>query len=153
MDVTGVVRTSADGRGQLASAIVSAREQLGVTQEEFAAHAGLSLKTVQRVELGRVTPTAKTFNGLDRGAKWSPGRARRLYDGIADVSVEDGSPVSGGSASPSAARQRILALTDVQLAERIVEIAEVQGVEAAGEYLAKVREIRQDAERAAAQRS
>lgn len=154
MNVTGVVRTPAEGRARLASEIVSVREQLRLTQEEFAARASLSLKTIQRVELGRVTPTTKTFNGLDQGASWPPGTARGFYGSSARLAGDSGRHVDGNGAAPSsAARQRVLALTDVQLAERIVEIAEVQGIEAAGAYLAKVREIRQEEEQAAAQRS
>lgn len=154
MNVTGVVRTPAEGRARLGSAIVAFREQVGLTQEEFAALCNLSLKTIQRIELGRVTPTTKTYNGLDHGAGWSPGTARGFYDSGARSAEDPSRHADGNGGAPSsAARQRILALTDVQLAERVVEIAEVQGVERAGEYLAKVREIRQEADRAAAQRS
>lgn len=133
---------------RLAAAARDARERAGLTQEEFAERGGLTSRTIIRLESAVAEPRAKTLHGLDRAADWPPGTARAILDGTT-AAPEPPPEIS----ETSAARQRILALTDVQLAERIVEIAEVQGVTAAGEYLAKVREIRQDAERGAAQRS
>lgn len=133
---------------RLAAAARTARERAGLTQEEFAERGGLTSRTIIRLEAAVAEPRAKTLHGLDRAAGWPLGTARAVLDGTAvapDSSAE--------SHEGSVARQRIAALTDVELAERIVEIAEVQGVEAAGAYLAKVREIRQDAERAAGPRS
>lgn len=64
---------------RLAQAVLARREELGLTQEEFAERAGLALKTIQRVELGQVVPRTKTFRGLDDGAAWSSGSARAVF--------------------------------------------------------------------------
>lgn len=66
---------------RLSSAVQTVRERLDVTQEEFAVLCGLSLMTIQRVELGKVKPRAKTFGGLDKGAGWSEGTARSILEG------------------------------------------------------------------------
>jgi len=82
----GVVRSPspavAAARERLAIGVIAARERLDQTQEEFAEQAGegLSLKTLQRVERRRVKPTIKTFNALDRAARWVPASARLLYE-------------------------------------------------------------------------
>lgn len=133
---------------RLAAAARTARERAGLTQEEFAERGGLTSRTIIRLESAVAEPRAKTLHGLDRAAGWPMGTARGILDG---TGATPEAPADNPEAS--GARQRILALTDVQLAERIVEIAEVESVEAAGRYLAKVREIRREAERGAAQRS
>lgn len=75
---------------RLAAAVVAARERLRVTQEEFAALAGLSLTTIQRIEQMRITPRTKTFSGLDQGAGWVPGSARGVFrDGREPVIADD----------------------------------------------------------------
>ena len=51
-----------------------------MTQDEFAKACGLGIVTIQRVEKGTVTPRAKTFAGLDRGAQWPEGTARAVYE-------------------------------------------------------------------------
>lgn len=65
---------------RLAEGVITARERLRVTQEEFADLAGLSVSTVRRVEQEDLnSPRTKTFAGLDRGAGWVPGSARALF--------------------------------------------------------------------------
>lgn len=65
---------------RLGAAVVSAREALGMTQEEFAVHCELGLSTVQRVEAGTITPRAKTYQKLDKGCGWEAGSARALVE-------------------------------------------------------------------------
>jgi transcriptional regulator with XRE-family HTH domain len=65
---------------RLASAVTAARTRLEMTQDEFAKACGLGIVTIQRVEKGIVTPRAKTFAGLDRGAQWPDGTARAIYE-------------------------------------------------------------------------
>lgn len=72
------------GLKRLATAIKDVRERLGMTQSEFAAACDLGVPTIQRVEAGTVSPRTKTFTGLDKGARWPAGTARRI--------VEDGTP-------------------------------------------------------------
>jgi len=110
----GVVRSptvdEAAARERLALAVISARERLNVTQEEFAERAGegLSLKTLQRVELKRVRPTIKTFNGLDRGAGWKQGDARRLYEDGREPEVDE--PGDGKAWVPMLTEEQIVAM-------------------------------------------
>lgn len=65
---------------RLATAVVEARTLLGLTQEEFAVKCALSLPTIQRIEAANVTPRTKTYTGLDRGADWPAGTARRIVE-------------------------------------------------------------------------
>jgi transcriptional regulator with XRE-family HTH domain len=76
------VRVAERDLKRLASAVLAARERLGVTQAEFAARSDdLSLPTVQRIEAGSVKrPRAKTFRGLDEAAGWTAGSARAVLE-------------------------------------------------------------------------
>jgi transcriptional regulator with XRE-family HTH domain len=66
------------------------RGELGLTQEEFAKRAEISLKTYQRVERGEITPRVKTLGALDRAARWVPGGARGLLeDGRTPTLIDD----------------------------------------------------------------
>lgn len=77
-EVTGRDSESPD-RERLADAVLSARERLRVSQEEFAERCGLALKTIQRVENAQITPRTTTFSGLDQGAGWVSGSARGVF--------------------------------------------------------------------------
>lgn len=108
----GVVKSPRPAQERLAEGVIAARERLQLTQEEFAEKAGLSLKTVQRVENKRATPQAKTFNGLDQGAEWVPGGARLLYE-------EGREPVEIGRVAESAASGRLVGLLESWTDEEI----------------------------------
>lgn len=126
---------------RLASAVKTAREQLGLSQEEFAKRGELALKTVQRLEWGSVVPRSKTLNGLDRAADWPPGAARGILDGVRPVPAAQ--PVA--EAPLSAARRRIVEMSEEDMAVRIAEMLELRGAKAAGELLAGFLEIREEA--------
>lgn len=128
---------------RLGSAVVAIRERLGLTQDEFAKQATMSLKTVQRIEGARGTPRAVTLNLIDRIApqaypQWQPGDARKIMDGYL------ASPAASGTsnAATSAARQRIIAMSDEEVALRIAETVELQGAEEAGKLLRRIQDIR-----------
>jgi len=57
------------------------RDELGLTQKEFAERAGLAEITVQRIEQAKIDPRAKTLTGIDRGAGWPAGAARAVMAG------------------------------------------------------------------------
>lgn len=59
---------------------MKARTRLDLTQKEFAAKCGLSHPTIQRVEGATISPRSKTYKGLDRGAEWPEGTARRIVE-------------------------------------------------------------------------
>jgi transcriptional regulator with XRE-family HTH domain len=128
---------------RLGSAVVAIRTRLGLTQDEFANQATLSIKTVQRIEGARGTPRAVTLNLIDRIApkaypNWQPGDARKIMDGhLPSPSAPDPT-----DAVASAARQRIIEMTDEEIAERIAEAVELQGPAAAGELLRRIWDIR-----------
>lgn len=149
----GVVRSlgvdEASARERLALAVISARERLNVTQEEFAERAGegLSLKTLQRVELRKVRPTIKTFNGLDRGAGWKAGDARRLYESGREPEVDehdDGSPWV-----PMVSDEQIIAMDSRALADHYIRTESEFGSAAAEDWLFHAIVVRRDARRAA----
>lgn len=121
------------------------------SQKAFAGAINVHETSVANAEIGsdRIGAGA-VYASIEDGLQWP---TNSIVDYIEGRTENLPGADATDAAEASAARQRILALTDVQLAERIVEIAEVQGVEAAGAYLAKVREIRQEAERAAVQGS
>lgn len=131
---------------RLGAAIVSVRDLLGVTQEEFAERAGLSLKTVQRVELAIGKPRATTFKGLDRGAGWVSGGARGIYeDGREPVDEQP----HAGSDEPAAwpTDDEILAMDARAIAERYVKTDRDHGKIAADDWLFHALTVRRNARR------
>lgn len=152
----GVVRSpdpaAAAARERLALAVVAARERLDVTQEEFAERGGegLSLKTLQRVELRRVKPTIRSFNGLDRAAGWVPGSARLLYEQgkepieirrVAD-SAANGRPVGLLETWTDEEIERVRGMTPKAIYEEGASIGRFAGEDAEFRYLHDVALIR-----------
>jgi transcriptional regulator with XRE-family HTH domain len=60
--------------------VVAARNELRLSQEEFAARGSIGLKTVQRIEGGKVVPRGKTLTSLDDASGWPSGTARAIYE-------------------------------------------------------------------------
>lgn len=102
---------------RLAAAIVGVRNRLGMTQSEFAKACGLGLPTIQRIEAGTVTPRTKTYSGLDRGAGWPPGSARRI--------VEDGVPPREAEPPPSPAHEWSAAERERMRSMSMAEVQEI----------------------------
>lgn len=147
----GVVRSpsldEATSRERLAGAVISARGRLDVTQEEFAERAVLSLKTVQRIELRRVRPTVKTFNGLDRGAGWKAGSARRLYeDGDEPEVDEPGDETDAGKPwVPMVTDEQIIAMDGGAVLKHYVKVELAYGAAVAEDWLFHAVVIRRNA--------
>jgi hypothetical protein len=128
-----------------------AREAAGHPfRPSFAQATSISIRSLVKLEAGEPVGPRVYEAVADHLPRWTRDTPREILDGSA---APEPTPATVDNSEASAARRRILALTDIQLAERIVEISEVQGIEAAGEYLAKVREIRQEADRETRQRS
>ncbi|MFC5095080.1 helix-turn-helix domain-containing protein [Amycolatopsis plumensis] len=129
---------------------MAAREQLQLTQEEFAEKASLSLKTVQRVELKRAAPQAKTFNGLDQGAGWLPGSARLLYEegrepveiGRVAESASGGRPAGLLESWTDEEIERLRGATRQQIADEAASIAKFAGEDAHFRFLHDVALIK-----------
>lgn len=98
------------GAERLAEAVIALRAERSLSQEDLAALCGIALKTVQRIEKGRVAPRATTFGAIDRGAGWKPGSARAL--------VRDGTPPqplnASGDVSRSAREEAELRLAKIK---------------------------------------
>lgn len=126
---------------------MSARERLDLTQEEFAERAVLSLKTVQRIELRRVRPTIKTFNGLDRGAGWKAGSARRLYeDGVVpEVDEADEESDGGKPWVPMVTDEQIIAMDGGAVLKHFVKVELAYGAAVAEDWLFHAVVIRRNA--------
>lgn len=130
-------------RSRLRSGVLSARERLQVTQEQFATRAGLSLKTVQRVELATATPRAHTFVGLDTGAGWEPGSARALYETGQEPIL------AAGPWTPVLTDEQIIAMDSHALADHYIRTEREYGSAAAEDWLFHAMVVRRDARRAA----
>jgi hypothetical protein len=119
-----------------------------MTQAEFAKACGLGLPTIQRVEAATVTPRTKTYAGLDRGAGWPPGSARRT--------VEDGSPPREIEMPPApthewsaAERQQMQGMTDTEVHETY-EMFLRRSAYLAQVWMREVTRVRAEAEQAKA---
>lgn len=103
---------------RLAEAVRAAREELGMTQKEFAERGGIAMLTVQRVEQGSVSPRTKTFTGLDRAAGWLSGTARAILERgikrppsrVVDESDQPTVSAEAGAVSREAALRRLIEL-------------------------------------------
>lgn len=84
-----------------------------MTQEEFADACDLALPTIQRVEKGTVTPRAKTFGKLDKGALWPAGTARAIYEDDAQPPAAAATPAHEWSAAERE-RMRDMPWTEVR---------------------------------------
>jgi transcriptional regulator with XRE-family HTH domain len=115
---------------RLARAVVDAREELGLTQEEFRKKGKLSIITVQRVEAGKVSPRTKTFNGLDKAADWPPGTARGILEGRMER------PTTKAAEPPDALRddteRKLWAITELPLDARWSYVLQWRAMQAAG---------------------
>lgn len=83
---------SVDDLDRLARKVRDHREHtLGLTQTDFGARGGLSMKTVQRIEAGHASTQPLSLANLDRCAGWPIGSARAILDG--------GEPLPGDTAT------------------------------------------------------
>ena len=134
-------------RERLALGVIAARERLNIGKEQFAKKAGASIKTIQRIELRRVTPTIKTFNKIDKGAGWAKGDARRLYEEGREPTLEDGR--DSRKWTPMLSDEQIIAMDSRSLADHYIRIESEFGSAAAEDWLFHAMVVRRDARRAA----
>lgn len=134
-------------RERLALGVIAARERLNLGQEEFAKKAGASIKTIQRIELRRVTPTIKTFNKIDQGAGWAKGDARRLYEEGREPTLEGGRDSQAWK--PVLTDEQIIAMDGRGLAQHYIRTEREFSTEAADDWLFHAMVVRRDARRAA----
>lgn len=138
------VRVAERDPKRLGDALVSIREQLRLTQEEFAARAGVALKTLQRIELGRTVPRGKTLNRIDDTAGWEPGHARRLLEGDMPPSVD---PVDVAHEWSAAERARMRDLSWAEVRETY-EVFRQKSEYLAEVWMREVLRVKTEAEQA-----
>ncbi|MFC3454066.1 helix-turn-helix domain-containing protein [Amycolatopsis speibonae] len=119
---------------RLARRVKERRVQLQISVRAAAKAAGVDRNTWASLEDGTRVLQDRNYSKIETALSWPAGEIERILAPI-DNEVE-----------ASAARRRILALTDVQLAERVVEINEVQGPDAAADYLRKATELRRNSD-------
>lgn len=106
----------------------------------FAALIGKSVRSLVKLEQG--VPVGPTV--YEAAADHLPGWTRDTPKAILDGS----SPPTAHEAQEtevSAARRRIIEMSDMEIALRIAEVAEVEGGEAAGKLLGRIWAIRSEA--------
>lgn len=69
---------------QLSDEIIGGRHRLGLSQEELANKSGISLRTIQRIEKGQVSPHAHTLKTLSDvlGIDFSILQAERIHESV-----------------------------------------------------------------------
>lgn len=135
-------------RRALGEHVRATREAQGIrSQAALARAAGISARSVAKVELGDPTAGKTVFRSLERLFGWP-------RDSTADYIVNGGDlpEAQVGEAAPeadvsevSAARRRIIEMSEDEIAERIIEMAELKGAKAAGELLKSILDIREEA--------
>jgi transcriptional regulator with XRE-family HTH domain len=66
-----------DGWGHVIAAVVDRRAELGWTQKDLAAEAGVSERTIQNLE-GGTRPQARTRHKIEHALGWASGEMRRI---------------------------------------------------------------------------
>lgn len=110
-----------DGWGRVAAAVVDRRAELGWTQKDLAAEAGVSERTVQGLEAGRV-PQARNRSKIERALGWENGEMRRIEEDPAHGKPRSATPerllaVIYDELPPDRAR-RVAAVVEAELAGR-----------------------------------
>lgn len=136
---------SPEARQRLGLAVQRAREAMGPHpyRPSFANLIGKSVRSLVKLEAGDPVGPTVYEAAADHLPGWTRDTPKAILEGgeappLQDAPADDEAPVS-------AARQRIIEMTEVEIAERIVEMAELRGVEAAGELLRSINQIRSEA--------
>lgn len=144
------LRYSADmdaHRRALGEHVRAAREAQGIrSQAALASAAGISARSVAKVELGDPTTGKTVFRALERFFGWP-------RDAANDYIVNGGTLPTATSEEPaqpeptelSDARRRLVEMTPVELVARVIELAEAVNAEAAAEFLENAMAIREEA--------
>jgi transcriptional regulator with XRE-family HTH domain len=84
-------------RHRVAKYVAARRGALGLTQEQLAERAGVTVKTIYNLESGERWPQARTRSAIELALAWRPGELVRIAEGAepAPASSVDGDGVSG----------------------------------------------------------
>ncbi|REE95309.1 helix-turn-helix domain-containing protein [Thermomonospora umbrina] len=74
-------------RERVAKYVVARRGSLGLTQEQLAERAGVTVKTVYNLESGGRWPQARTRGAVESALGWQPGDLVRIGEGREPVQV------------------------------------------------------------------
>lgn len=134
-------------RRELGEHVRDTREAQGIrSQAALADAAGISARSVAKVELGDPTTGKTVLRALERYFQWPrDSTSEYIARGGALPEAEPQENASEGAAEVSAARRRIVEMTHEEIAVRIAEVTELQGAKAAGELLERIFTIRAEA--------
>jgi len=136
---------SPEARQRLGLAVQRAREAMGPHpyRPSFALLIGKSVRSLVKLEQGDPVGPTVYEAAADHLPGWTRDTPKAILEGgepppLQDAPVEDVAPMS-------AARRRWVEMTHEEIAERIAEVADLQGPKAAGELLRSVMEARAEA--------
>ena len=73
-------------RERVAKYVVARRGSMGLTQEQLAERAGVTVKTIYNLEAGERWPQARTRSAIEVALDWRPGDLVRIGEGLEPVS-------------------------------------------------------------------
>jgi len=73
-------------RERVAKYVVARRGSMGLTQEQLAERAGVTVKTIYNLEAGERWPQARTRSAIEAALDWRPGDLVRIGEGLEPVS-------------------------------------------------------------------
>lgn len=137
-------------RRELGEHVRDTREAQGIrSQAALAEAAGISARSVAKVELGDPTTGKVILRAVERVFRWPRDSTSDFIarGGDLPTATTQGPDVSPPEPAPdvSAARRRIIEMSHEEIAARIAEVAELQGAKAAGELLGRILTIRDEA--------
>jgi transcriptional regulator with XRE-family HTH domain len=89
-------------RERVAKYVVARRGSMGLTQEQLAERAGVTVKTIYNLEAGERWPQARTRSAIEAALDWRPGDLVRIGEGL--------EPAPSASADMSAALRELAEL-------------------------------------------
>lgn len=136
-------------RRELGEHVRDTREAQGIrSQAALAEAAGISARSVAKVELGDPTTGKTILRAVERFFRW-PRDSTSDYiargGNLPVAAPPDEADVRDVTSEMSATRRRIVEMSEADMAVRIAEMLELQGPVAAGELLRSFIEIREEA--------
>ncbi|MEU5884218.1 helix-turn-helix transcriptional regulator [Spirillospora sp. NPDC047279] len=74
-------------RERIAKYVVARRGSLGLTQEQLAERAGVTVKTIYNLEAGERWPQARTRSAIEDALQWRSGDLVRIGEGLEPAGV------------------------------------------------------------------
>jgi len=108
----------------------------------FATLIGKSVRSLVKLEQGDPVGPTVYEAAADHLPGWTRDTPKAILEGGEPPALE---AEQAEEAPISAARRRIIEMTEEEIAERVVEMAELKGMKAAGELLRSINEIRAEA--------